>query len=229
MTTTGTTAFNPGTGDLVLNAFSRIQLTSSMLTTEHLLRASTEANLSLVKLSNKQPNLWSSELGSQALSQGTPTYTLPITVVDIIICYLSVTSGGVTTDRVLGPISTTDYASFPDKTVQDYPTSFWFNRQITPQITMWPVPDGNATYTLKYRYLRQLYDAGLKSGTTMDLPYRYLDAFMSDLAYRLAMHFKPESAVLLKQVADEAWLDAASEDVEHVPMMVSPGLGGYYR
>lgn len=229
MATTGTNAFNPATSDLVLNAFSRIQLRGAQLTTEHLTRASTEANLSLVKLGNKQPNLWTSTLGTQALTASTATYTLDPTVIAILICYLSVTSGGVTTDRVLGPVSTTEYASYPNKTTEGVPTSFWFNRQSTPQITFWPVPDDTATYTAKFQYVRQIYDASLKGGYTMDLPWRWLDAFTADLAARLALHFKPELAAPYAALAEQAWSDAAGEDTEDVPFYVSPQIGGYYR
>ncbi len=229
MTSTGTFAFNPATSDLVLNAFSRIQLTGSQITTEHLVRASTEANLSLVKLSNKQPNLWTSQLGSQSLTQGTATYTLDASVVDILILYLAVTQGGVTTDRVLGPVSTTEYAAYPNKTVQGPPTSFWFDRQITPQLTFWPVPDNTATYVAKYRYVKQIQDASLRSGYTMDLPYRWFDAFSDDLTARLARHYKPEMYATYKAIADESWNDAAGEDMENVNLYINPGLGSYYR
>lgn len=229
MTTTGTTAFNPATSDFVLNALSNVQISGSQIATEHLVRAATEANLALVKLSNKQPNLWSSSLGSQTLTAGTATYTLSSTVVDILIIYLAVTSGGVTTDRVLGPVSTTEYAAFPQKDVQGVPTAFWFDRQITPQLTFWPVPDSNATYVAKYRYVRQLYDASAKSGYTMDVPYRWLDWFNDELTARLAKKYKPELYMNLKAVADESWNDAAGEDTENVSMILTPGLGSYYR
>lgn len=229
MATTGTTAFNPATSNIVLNALSRNQIRGSDITTEHLIQADMEANLALVKLGNKQPNLWTSELGSLSLSSGTATYSLASTVTDITIIYLSVTSGGVTTDRVLGPISTTEYASFPNKTVEGVPTSFWFNRQITPQLTFWPVPDDNATYVAKYRYLRQTYDASAKSGYTMDLPWRWLDAFGDELTARLARHYKPELYQVHKAIADESWMTAAGEDTENVSLYLTPGLSTYYR
>lgn len=229
MTATGTTSFNPASSDLILNAFSRIQIKGSELMTEHLLRAETEANLALVKLGNKQPNLWTSTLGTQVLTAGTPTYTLDSSVIALLICYLSVTSGGVTTDRVLGPLSTTEYASFPDKTTQGVPTSFWFDRTITPQLTFWPVPDDQSTYTAKYRYVRQIYDVSAKSGLTMDLPWRWFDAFSDELTARLSRHFRPDQYQMHKAIADESWNDAAGEDTEDVNMYITPGLSGFYR
>lgn len=229
MVSTGTFAFAPASSDIVLNAFSRIQHTGSQITTEHLVRAAFESNLSLVKLSNRQPNLWVSELGSLPLTQGVATYAIPATVVDITIIYLAVTQGGVTTDRVLGPVSTTEYAAYPDKATQGPPTSYWFNRLITPELTFWPVPDNTATYVCKYRYLKQIQDTSLKSGTTPDMPWRWLDAYCDDLTARLARHYKPELYAVHKTIADESWNDAAGEDTEGVNTYIVPGLSAYYR
>lgn len=229
MATTGTTAFNPSTSNIVLNALSRNQIRGSDITTEHLINADMEANLALVQFGSLQPNLWTSELGSVSLSAGTATYTLASTVTDITIIYLEMTQGGVTTDRVLGPISTTEYASFPNKTTEGVPTSFWFNRQITPTLTFWPVPDDTATYVAKYRYLRQTYDASAKSGYTMDLPWRWLDAYGWELTARMAVHYKPDFYEKWQAVADKKWIIAAGEDVENVNMYLTPGLSTYYR
>jgi hypothetical protein len=229
MTTTGTTSFAPATSGLVLTALSRNQISGSAITTEHLVQAATEVNLIQVKYSNKQPNLFLSDLTQLSLTAGTATYTLPATVVDIIIIYMTTTLGGVSTDRVLGPLSTVEYAAFPNKTTQGPPTSFWFNRLATPQLTVWPVPDDTATYTLNYRFLRQAYDASLKSGTTLDMPYRWLDAYGWELTARMAAHYKPEMFNQWQGVADSSWRDAAGEDTEAVSLYLSPGLGGYYR
>jgi hypothetical protein len=229
MTSTGTTAFNPATSDLVLNAFSRIQITSSQLTTEHLVTADLEANLAQVKFANKQPNWWKSELVTQSLSFGSATYTLPARVVTIVLAYMTTVSGSSSTDRVITPISTSEYASYPNKTTQGAPTSFWFDRQITPQVTVWPVPDASSTYTLKLRVLSQMEDASGKSGYTPDFPYRWIDAFSDELTARLSRHFKPEQFQMHKAAAMESWEEAAAQDNEDVPIYVTPSISGYFR
>ena len=229
MATTATTSFAPATSGIVLTALSRNQIRGPQIAMEHMVQAETEVNLIQVKYSNKQPNLFLSDLTPLSLTASTATYTLPATVIDIVIIYMTVTSGGVSTDRVLGPLSTTEYASFPNKTTEGPPTSYWFNRLATPQLTLWPVPDDTATYTLNYRFLRQPYDASLKSGYTFDAPYRWLDAYGWELTARMAAHFKPEFFEKWQAVADQAWLVAASEDTEDVPMYVTPGLSSYYR
>lgn len=229
MTSTGTTAFNPGAGDLVLNAFSRCGLTGSQLTTEHLLRAETEANLANVKFSNDQPNLWKNVLGSQVLTENDGNYVLDASVLSMIIVYLNINDGTNSNDRVLGPLSTTEWDAISDKTQTGPPTSYRFNRLITPEIDLWPIPDGNATYTLKYRYLKQIEDVSIKSGATLDVPWRWLDAFADELTWRLSRHYDKPNAAQNKIDANESWKLARSEDHEEVSALyIMPGLGGYY-
>ncbi|HEY6861669.1 MAG TPA: hypothetical protein VI358_18030 [Pseudolabrys sp.] len=229
MTTTATTNFAPSTGNMVLNAFSRNQIFGAKITTEHLVQAEIEANLIQVKYANLQPNLYLSNLTPLSLTQGIATYTLPATVVDILIIYMTTTQGGVSTDRVLGPLSTVEYAALPNKTVQGAPTSYFWNRLINPTLTIWPVPDGTATYTLNYRFWRQAYDASARSGYTPDMPYRWLDAYSWELTARMAAHYAPANFDRWQGMADKAWRDAAGEDSENVNIYLTPGLGSYYK
>jgi hypothetical protein len=226
--TSNTYAFSPAASDLVLNAYSRIQLRATELLTEHLTRAEQEFNLLMVEWSNRQVNLWTSQLGSLSLVSGTSTYTLPEEMVTILIAYISTDDGaGNVQDRVITPLSTTDYASLPNKLTEAYPTSYWFNRQIDPTITMWPVPDDGGPYTLKYRYVRQVQDVIVPRGIQIDAPYRLLDAAVSGLAYRLAMHFKPELKEDRLKDYDRAWAIAATQDTENVNFYIIPGLSSY--
>lgn len=228
MATSGTYAFNPAASDLVLNAYSRIQIRATELVAEHLTRAEQEFNLLMVEWSNRQVNLWTSELGSTTLVDGTATYALPEELVTILIAYISTDDGaGGTQDRVITPISTTDYAAMPNKATEAYPTSYWLNRQINPTITMWPVPDGQESYTLKYRYVRQVQDVVVPRGIQIDAPYRLLDAAVAGLAYRLAMHFRPELKEDRLKDYERAWGLASTQDTENVNFYVIPGLASY--
>lgn len=229
MATTGTYAYSPNAADFVLNAFARIQIRGPELTQQHLQDAYNEANLLQVEFANRQPNLWTSELYTATLSESTATYTLPARTISILAAYVSTTSGSTTTDVVLSPISTTDYAAIPVKAEEGVPSQFWYNRQLTPQLTLYPVPDDAATYTLNLRMLAQLEDVSLANGTTLDLPYRWMDAFTSGLAARLAQIYKPELADRLDTRAERAWMIAAKEDQEDVPITIAPDIGGYYR
>lgn len=237
MTTSGTYSFDPALSRHIIAAYARIGLRRTEIVVEHMSDATFESNLLLCQWANLQPNLWLSELKSETLVDGTATYTLDPEIVAIQLAYISTTMDGQTIDRPLGPISTVEYAAQPNKAVQGYPTSYWFNRQITPQITMWPVPDDNFTYTLKLRCVRQAQDATVPNGTTLDIPYRFHTAFVDGLADRLGAVYPekakaalgPAFADILDKRASKSWEIAASQDMEQVQMFISPSFGGYYR
>ena len=227
MATTGTYTFAPALSDIVLNAFSRIGIKRTELTAQHLADAGHESNLTLVRMSNHQPNLWTSNLITVPTVSGTATYTLPVETVAILVAYITVTSGTSVTDRVISPVSTVEYASFPKKTQAGVPTVFWFNRQITPQITLWQVPNSAATYSLKLQTVRQVQDASLPSGVGLDIPYRAYDAFTADLAHRLSRHYAKDIEAQRKADANDAWKEFMDQDQEDVPMFIIPGLASY--
>lgn len=230
MTSSGTYSFEPSFGDLTLNAFARIGLRRTEITQQHLADAALESNLVQVELINSQPNLWTAELESVPLEEGVATYALPARMISPMAVYLSTASGaGGSTDRVLFPLSTYEYASLPDKTVQGPPTSYWYQRSIIPQVHMWPVPDGNSDYTLNLRILSQLQDAVIPNGVTPNLPYRWMDWFSARLAHRLSRIYKPELEAARKADAAEAWANAAKEDIEYTNVYLMPGIGGYYQ
>lgn len=229
MTASGTYSFNPSVGELVLNAYSRINIRRPALLAEHMVDARVEANLLQTEWMNKGVNLWTVDLVTTALVQGTATYNVDPTTVMILDAYIETTSGGSLNDRIIEPVSRTEYASFPTKTIQSPPTVFWFDRLIAPTITLYPVPDGNGPYTLKYYRFRQIQDAVVPGGLTPELPIRWMDAFAAGLAHRLARIYAPPLEQLRKQDALDAWSIAASQDTENVPLYLYPGLSAYYR
>jgi len=225
----GTFAFGPAASNLTLTAFGRIGIRRTELTAQHMDDAATEANLVQVKLANLQPNLWTDVLYPVNLVQGTATYTLDPSLIAIQAAYLTTTIGGVSTDRIMWPYSTFEYSAIPNKTQQAPPTSYWYNRQITPQISLWPVPDGNAAYVLNLRICKQIQDVSMASGTTLNLPYRWFDVYVADLAHRLSRIYAPDKEAMRKQDAADAWANAATEDQERTPIYFVPtGAMGYF-
>jgi len=230
MTSSGAYSWAPSVADLTLNAFGRIGIRRTELTQQHLQDAATESNLLQVEFSNRQPNLWKSELYTVSLVQGQATYTLPERMISPMAVYMTTTPNGSSQsfDRILNPISTFEYASLPNKDTQAPPTTYWFNKQIAPQITLWQVPDGSATYTLNLQILSQPEDAKLPSGVTPNFPYRWMDAFTAALAARLSVIYRQDLEDKRKADAERAWQLAAKQDEEEVPIYVYPALGGYY-
>jgi hypothetical protein len=229
MTSSGTYTFNPSLGELTLYAFNLCQIRPTSLVQEHMQSARMATNMMLATWSNQGVNLWAVDLVTTPVTQGVSTYAVDANTVMILDAYMVTTDGGSNTDRIIMPVSRTEYASYPNKAQQGFPTSFWFDRLISPTVTLWPVPDGSSTSTLKYYRVRRLQDSEFSSGQTVEIPYLWLEAFADGLAYRLAKVWNPQIAQGLKAVADETYKIAADQNIETAQQYISPQLAGYYR
>jgi len=230
MTTSGTYSFDPSLGELTLYAFNIAGLRNTSLLQEHMQSARMATNMMLSTWANKGVNLWTVDLVSVPLVQGQATYSVDASTIMVLDAYMRI-DDGVTDpiDRLILPISRTEYASYPNKEQQGFSTVFWFDRLVSPTITLWPVPDGTSAQYLKYYRTRQVQDSNLTNGQTVEIPYRWLEAFADGLAYRLSKIWSPEKAVALKAMADESCNVAAYQDVEQASQYISPQIAGYYR
>jgi hypothetical protein len=226
MTTSGTYAFNPALGEIVLYAYQNIGVRPAAVLQEHMESARMATNMMLSRWSNMGVNLWAVDLVTEPLVQGQTTYAVDNNTIMVLDAYTTTSSG---IDRVIMPISRTEYASYPNKTQQGFPTSYWFDRLVSPTLTLWPVPDGSSATILKYYRVRQVQDANLQNGENVEIPYRWLEALSDGLAYRLARIWAPQMAVALKTQADESYQIASEQDVENVNTYISPMIGGYFR
>jgi hypothetical protein len=229
MTTSSTYTFNPSLGELTLYAFNLCQIRPTSLVQEHMQSARMATNMMLATWSNQGVNLWAVDLVTTPVTQGVSTYAVDANTVMILDAYMVTTGGGSNTDRIIMPVSRTEYASYPNKAQQGFPTSFWFDRLISPTVTLWPVPDGSSTTTLKYYRVRRLQDSEFSSGQTVEIPYLWLEAFADGLAYRLAKVWNPQIAQGLKAVADETYKIAADQNIEQAQQYISPQIFGYFR
>ena len=230
MTSSGTYSYSPSIGEVVIYAFNLCQVRSTSLAQEHLNSARQAMNMMLSRWSNGGPNLWKVDTVTINLVAGQSTYSVPSDTIMILDMYNRTPAGTTNTDRIMMPISRSEYASYPNKSLQGFPTVFWFDRLISPTVTVWPVPDGSGSpSTITYYRVTQVQDANLPGGETLDVPYRWLDAFANGLAYYLSRIWQPQLTAQLKQEADEAYAIAAAQDVENVSFYLSPMTQGYFR
>lgn len=228
-TYSGTYNFLPSVSELVVAAYRRIGIHRSEILTEHFADAKNECNLLQAQWANLGPTLWTVDLQTVSLVQGTATYTVPADTVMMLDVWISIPNGdGTTSDRIITPYSRTEYASTPDKSTEGAPTVFWFDRLIAPTFTLWPVPDGTIP-TLNYYRFTQVQDAVTTNATNPQVPYLALDAYVANLAHRLARIWKPELAGEREQDSIKAYNVFSTQFVENVPLYISPIASSYWR
>jgi len=230
MATSGTYTFNPSLGELTLYAYNLAGLRNTSLMQEHMESARMATNLMLSRWANQGVNLWAVDLITTALVAGQTTYDVDPNTVVILDAYVQIDNGSSQPiDRVIMPVSRTEYASYPNKEQQGFTTVFWFDRLISPTVTLWPVPDGYSAQTLKYYRVRQIQDANLQNAQNVEIPYLWLEAFAYGLASRVAQIWSPDKLQFLKPLADEAYQIAAAQNVETAQQYISPMISGYFR
>jgi hypothetical protein len=225
MTTSGTATFNLDLNEAVEEAFERCG--AELRTGYDLKTARRSLNLLFADWANRGINMWTIEQGQQVLTAGTNTYTLPADTVDLIEHVIRTGAGNVSTqtDLTITRISVSTYSSIPNKLQQARPIQVWINRQgPAPQFTVWPTPDNSQTYTFVYWRLRRIQDAGAGGTYTQDIPFRFLNALVSGLAYYLSMKIPGamERMQVLKAQYDQDWDLASTEDREKAAVRFVP-------
>lgn len=226
------TSFNPSNASIILEAYDRIGIRPAEITREQMSSAVRSINYELQSMANFVPLLWKVDLRSIVLEQGTATYDLPDDTVTILDVYIQTQAGNPSNDpidRILLPISRTDYAMYPDKTIQAPPSVFWYDRLQSPTITVWQTPDGNGPYTLFYYRMARMDDAATQMGQTADVQYLFLEALVAGVTARLAQKFRPELFAAMKADAKERLAEAISENIERVDTYILPEISGYWN
>lgn len=182
-------------------------------------------NLIQLEWQNRGLNLFTIEEGTQALTAGTNSYTMPTDTIDLIEHQLRTGTGTSQVDQHLERISVSTWAQQSSKNTTGRPSQIWVDRQATSvSVTLWPVPDTQQTYTLYY--VRLVGIDGLSSGvgSTPSIPPRFVPALVAGLAFHVAMK-NPEKqpiAPALKQEYEEAYRLAAEEDQDGSSWHITP-------
>lgn len=187
-------------------------------------------NIMSLEWANRGLNLWTIEAGTQALTPGTATYTMPADTIDLIEHQLRTGMGTSQIDTDLQRVSVSTYAQQSNKNLQGRPTQIYIQRLATSvTATLWPVPDSTTTYTLAFYRLKGM--DGLSSGiggSVTSVPPRFVPAFVSGLAYYIAAK-KPQAQALvpaLKQEYEAQFALAAGEDRDRSSIFFTPYNGG---
>jgi hypothetical protein len=216
MTTSGSRDFNLDVAEVIEEAYERCGL--EVRTGYDARTARRSLNLMFADWANRGLNLWTVTQTTTNLVAGTATYTLAPDVVDIL--EMALRRDGV--DYELERISRGEYLNFPNKTSQGRPSQFYFNRQISPIITLWQTPDSSSDQ-LVYYYVRRIEDADTLTNTA-GIPFRFFPCMVAGLAYHLAVKRAPDRIPLLKSIYEEEFQRAAEEDRDRVSLKLTPAI-----
>ena len=216
MATSGSTDFDLDVVEIIEEAYERCGL--EVRTGYDIKTARRSMNLMFADWANRGLNLWTVKQATLSLTAGTATYTLDSSYTDL----LEVSLRRSDTDFELSRMSRGEYLGLPNKTTQGRPSQYFYNRQTTPQITLWATPE-NSTDTLVYYYVKRIEDVDTFTNTT-DAPFRFLPCIVAGLAYYLSMKKAPERVQLLKSVYEEEFQRAADEDEDRVPLKLQPSI-----
>ena len=216
MATSGSRDFNIDVAEIIEEAYERCGL--EVRTGYDAKTARRSLNLMFADWANRGLNLWTVNQGAITLTSGVAQETLLDDVVDV----LEVVLRRDNTDYEVERIGRGEYATLPNKTTQGRSSQFYFDRQITPVINLWPVPD-NSTDQLIYYYVRRIEDADALVNTT-DMPFRFYPCMVAGLAYYLSMKRAPDRMQFLKAVYEEEFQRAADEDEARTPLKLQPSI-----
>ena len=212
--------FELDVAEYIEEAFERCGL--EVRTGYDLKSAKRSLNLMLAEWANRGLNQWTIAQRTVAMVEGTGEYALGADVIDIL--SLIVSRDG--TDYSLSRLSRDDYITIPNKTTDGRPNQFFLDRQVTPSLKLWPVPD-NSTDVVYYNALTRMDDADTYINN-MDMPFRFYPCLAAGLAYYIAVKRAPQRVQLLKAMYEEEFERAMTEDRDRASFNVVPQYD-YYR
>ena len=220
MAVSGSTDFELDVAEYVEEAFERCGL--EVRTGYDLKTAKRSLNLLLADWANRGLNQWTIKQRTVTMVAADGNYDLGADVIDV----LSVVVRRNGTDYSLERLSRDGFLSIPNKTTQGRVNQFFLDRQVTPVLNLWPVPDNN-TDVVYYDALTRMDDADVYTNT-VDMPFRFYPCLAAGLAYYIALKRAPNRVQMLKAVYEEEFDRAATEDRDRSSFNVVPKYE-YYR
>ena len=222
MALSGSTNFEPNVTEFIEEAFERCGI--ELRTGYDLKTAKRSINIMLAEWANRGLNQWTIEQTTQTVTEGTNSYSLNTNVIDILDMVVRRTTNSVNTDPNMSRISRSEYLNIPNKDTKARPNQFFFDKQTTPAIKIYPTPE-NSTDILVFNKLVRMDDADTATNT-MDLPFRFYPCFAAGLAYYISIKRAPQRTAELKAIYEEEFRRAADQDEDRASFRIRPHLRG---
>ena len=222
MALSGSTNFEPNVTEFIEEAFERCGI--ELRTGYDLKTAKRSINIMLAEWANRGLNQWTIEQTTQTVTEGTNSYSLNTNVIDILDMVVRRTTNSVNTDTNMSRISRSEYLNIPNKDTKARPNQFFFDKQTTPAIKIYPTPE-TSTDILVFNKLVRMDDADTATNT-MDLPFRFYPCFAAGLAYYISIKRAPQRTAELKAIYEEEFRRAADQDEDRASFRIRPHLRG---
>lgn len=211
-------------------AFRRCKVPAQRITPEMQQIAIDALYLLMSSAPVKGVQLWALDEVEIGLLEATAGHPTPAGTIDVLSVNLR-TNGF---DTPLARVAQDAYDLTSNKSAAGRPTQFWLDRQRdVPVITLWPVPSAAqvASSTLAVRRKRHLMDV-TNLTQTLDVPQRWHDAIIADLAARMAAdtpEVDPNLAQALEAKAAMAWKLVQNAEEDSSPLTILPNIRVYTR
>ena len=163
--------------------------------------------------------------GGTSAATTTVSAVVDLSTVQKTIDILSVVITRDSTDYGLTRLSRSEYLNIPNKAQTGRPSQFFLDRQISPTLKLWPVPENN-TDIVKFDRLVRMDDADDYTNT-LEIPFRFYPCLAAGVAYYLAMKRAPQRIELLKAIYEEEFNRAMEEDRDRASLRISPSFSYY--
>lgn len=176
-------------------------------------------NLLMTEWANQGINLWTIVEETYQVTPGQQFINLPEDTVDAIDVAFRIDGR----DYRLYRIGIGTWSSIVDKTMRARPTQFYIERDLSPRVKLWPVPNESGASVVVSR-LRRI-EQSTHATEDPDTPFRFVPALVAGLALKLAMKRPQIDQVRISELRLEytqALNDAQDEDRDKQNFYVRP-------
>ena len=226
MATSGTVTFRPNVEEIITEAYERCGLDIQARNGEQAISGRRSLNLLFSEWANRGINYWNVTQNTLNLVADTSSYNLPAGVKDFLDVVIYDSADATRTDTILNRVTISEYNQIPNKTDTGKPNQYMLDRGRQTgsnniyKIFLWQTPD-KSTYRLNYWAMTQLDDITL-SNQDADIPYTWSECICAGLASKLSVKYAPDKYPLLKQIYNEAFEYASTNDNDGVSLKLMP-------
>jgi len=222
MASTGTFLFDPNLASIADEAVERAGLNLQEIVGEHIISIRRSAGFMLSSWSNRGHRQWTFEQIQHTVTPGEVSFDLPVGTVEVQSAVIR--RNGVDTE--IYPISREDYLVLHDKNLTGRPDRYFVDRRRDTdvgvnqvQVFFWLAGENDTDIIIMNVY-KQVQDVG-NAQNTLDIPFRFQEAFVAELAARVALKYNEAKFPGLQGLADKEWVLAHDEDRDTAPLVVS--------